>query len=275
MTSSKRDAETKQLWKQYRDFYAIGSGLTLVAIGIWIGSLLFNEGYGTNLYTEAMGVLVTILVLDRINQWRDRQSTKKRLIREAGSRSNELAIAAIEWLRAEGWLTGNNSLLKNAHLWRANLDNVGLDYANLENAYLRYASLIDADLRNINLRNTDMRQADLTGAQLGDADLENSNLHNSSFKDAVLLRANLKNTRLTYVNFCGANLKEAILLGADLAGAIFDEATVLPDAKRTGRDANGQLVFTDYWTSDTDMTRYTNPEHPNFWQAVHKQTVNT
>lgn len=268
MTQANHDSERKQVWSQYRDFYAIGSGLTLVAIGVWIGSLLFNDGYGTNLYTEAMGVLVTILVLDRINQWRDRQATKKRLVREAGSRSNELAIAAIEWLRAEDWLTGQNGLLKGSHLWRANLDSVGLDYANLENAYLRYASLVNADLRNINLRNADMRQVDLTGAQLGDADLENSNLHNSSFKDAVLLRANLKNTRLTYVDFSGANLKEADLAGSDLAGAIFNEQTVLPDAKRTGRDANGNLIFTSYWTPDTDMSRFTNPEHPDFWNST-------
>ena len=267
MAAAQRETETAQIWKQYGDFYSISGGLVFVAIGIWIGSMLFNDGYGTNLYTEAMGVLVTILVLDRINQWRDRQATKKRLVREAGSRSNELAIAAVEWLRAEDWLTGKDGLLKDAHLWSAVLDKANLSYANLQGVYLRDASLIGVDFRNVNLSDTNLRQVNLTGAQLGDADLQSANLHNSNLRDAVLLRANMSNARLTYVDFTGANLKDAILSGADLTGAFFDEKTVLPDANPTGRDADGKLIFDKHWSADTDMTRYTNPAHPDFWQS--------
>ncbi|MEO1287332.1 MAG: pentapeptide repeat-containing protein [Chloroflexota bacterium] len=266
MEASKHDIERQAIQTQYRDFYAIGSGLTLVIIGIWIGSLLFTDGYGTNLYTEGMGVLVTILVLDRINQWRERQNMKKRLIREAGSRSNELAIGAVEWLRAEDWLVGENSLLRGAHLWSALLDNANLSDANLEESYLRDASLRGVDLRGANIREANLRQVNLSGAQMGDADLQAVNLHNSNLTNAVLLRANLRNARLTYVDFSGANLKDAILEGADLSNAIFDERTVMPDAQRTGRDADGNLIFTVYWTPDIDMTRYTDSSHPDFWQ---------
>jgi len=261
-----RETNRREIWRQYRDFYAISSGLTLVVIGVWIGSLIFSDGYGTNLYTEGMGVLVTILVLDRINQWRDRNATQKRLIREAGSRSNELAIASVEWLRAENWLSGDKGLLRNAHLWAANLSNSNLTDANLNGTYLRDAILSGADLRNASLKDATLRQVDLSDAQAGDADFERANLHNSNLSKAVLLRANLKDARLTYVNLSGANLRHAQLSGADFTGAIFDEQTVLPDANPTGRDNDGNLIFDNYWRSDTDMTRYTDPAHPDFWQ---------
>lgn len=266
--SDKREIERKDIWKQYRDFYPISGGIILVIIGIWLGSILFSEGYETNLYTEAMGVLVTILVLDRINQWRDRQALKKRLIREAGSRSNEVAISAIEWLRAEDWLVGKNSLLKEAHLWSAKLDNANLNDANLEGVYLREASLVSVSFRKANLANTQFRRANLSDAQMGDADLRGADLHNSNLTDAVLLRANLENARLTFVQFDNANLKDANLKNADLMGAIFTETTVLPSANVTGRDNDGKLIFDAHWSPDTDMSRYTDPHHPEFWQAT-------
>ncbi|MEL7433487.1 MAG: pentapeptide repeat-containing protein, partial [Chloroflexota bacterium] len=62
---------------------------------------------------------------------------------------------------------------------------------------------------------------------------------------SILENANLSNTLLWNVNLSNANLKNA-----DLTDAIFDE-TILPDKT--------------VWTPDTDMTRFTNPEHPDFW----------
>ena len=46
----------------------------------------------------------------------------------------------------------------------------------------------------------------------------------------------------------------------------FDERTVLPDAEHTGYDANYNRVYDKYWTPDTDMTRYTDPNHVDYWQ---------
>lgn len=263
-----RDDERKEIWKQYGDFYPISGGIILVIIGIWLGSILFSDGYGTNLYTEGMGVLVTILVLDRINQWRDRQALKKRLVREAGSRSNEVAISAIEWLRAEDWLIGKNSLLKEAHLWSAKLDNANMNDANLEGVYLRDASLRHVSFRKANLRQSYIRRADLADAQMGDADLFGADLHNSNLSEAILLRANLEEARLTYVQFDKTNLKDANLRNADLTDAIFTETTVLPSANATGRNMDGKLIFDAHWSPDTDMTRYTDPTHPDFWQPA-------
>jgi hypothetical protein len=31
-------------------------------------------------------------------------------------------------------------------------------------------------------------------------------------------------------------------------------------------NTEGEYVFDKYWTPQIDMTRYTNPEHRDFWQ---------
>jgi uncharacterized protein YjbI with pentapeptide repeats len=49
------------------------------------------------------------------------------------------------------------------------------------------------------------------------------------------------------VNLGGANLQGAILKRANL-----DEFTILPDGTK--------------WTPDTDMARFTDPDHPDFWR---------
>jgi hypothetical protein len=52
---------------------------------------------------------------------------------------------------------------------------------------------------------------------------------------------------------CEANLKESNLLGVNLEGTRFDETTILPDGT--------------HWIPETDMRRFTDPNHPNFWRS--------
>ena len=47
-----------------------------------------------------VGAGVTILFIDRLNDFRDQDNLKRRLIREAGSRSHDIAISAVEWMRS-------------------------------------------------------------------------------------------------------------------------------------------------------------------------------
>lgn len=121
---------------------------------------------------------------------------KARLLREAKSTVNTVAVQAINELRYRGWLRDEGSLLKGA----------------------------------------DLRFANLTGAYLAGA------------------------------NFEGTKLRGARLVGADLTDARFNEQTILPDSNWLGKDANGNSIFDKFWIPDTDMTRYTNPNHPDFWQ---------
>ncbi len=123
---------------------------------------------------------------------------KQRLVQEAGSGDNAMALRAINELQERGWLAGENGLLVGAELVRANL--------------------AMADLYRANLARADLWIANLAGADLS-----------------------------------GANLFESHLRGANLERAKFDEKTQLPDGS--------------YWTFDTDMRRFSDTVHPNFWRS--------
>ena len=76
------------------------------------------DDFKLNLSTEILGVIastgVTLFFLDKLNQRRDRENLKRRLIGEARSRSHDIAISAVEWMDREGWLRGEDGLLKGA-----------------------------------------------------------------------------------------------------------------------------------------------------------------
>jgi len=241
-----RNLEIRTIHRRFAEFYKIAGGILLVLIGVWIGAFMFGDGYSTNVYTEMLSIFVTILVIDRLNEWRGTQQLKRRLIREAGSRDNSTALNAIDWLRSEDWLTlyVDNPLLIQQKLSRANLDNAYLYQANLEDANLYKANLSYADLSKANMKDTFLHRATL----------DNTSLFDTDFRQAVLWNASLR----------GAKYIET---------ARFDEQTALPDAMprkdENGRNVMndaGRFVFDKYWTPDIDMTRYTNPEHPDFWQ---------
>lgn len=241
-----RTLEIRTIHRRFAEFYKIGGGLLLVLLGIWIGSLLFGDGYSTNVYTEMLSIFVTILVLDRLNEWRSTQQLKRQLVREVGSRDNSTALNAVDWMRSESWLTvfDEHQLLFQQKLSRANLDN----------AYLYQANLEDVNLYKANLSHADLSKANLQDAFLHRAILNNTSLYDTDFRRAVLWNVSLRGAK--YIDT-----------------ARFDELTVLPDAMpakgedgRNMMNDHGHFVFDKYWTSDTDMTRYTHPTHPDFWQ---------
>ncbi len=86
-----------------------------------LGIMNGPDEYRPNLITEALGIGFTVLIIDWIYEQRARRELRRRLKREAGSRANAIAISAVEWIRAEGWLEGDDGLLKGANLINANL----------------------------------------------------------------------------------------------------------------------------------------------------------
>ena len=76
-------------------------------------------------------------------------------------------------------------------------------------------------------------------------------LRDGSLQRAFLAMANLEGTDLYEANLQGAVLARANLEGAHLEGAFLSDYTTLPDGTK--------------WTPDTDMTRFTDPKHPDFW----------
>ena len=204
-------------------------GLTDVTLpGFWKGLL-------TVAFEVSVGAGVTILFIDRFNAHRERESLKRRLIREAGSRSNDIAISAVEWLLREGWLRGANGLLKGASLIEANLQNAHLGRANLEAsalspANLQRANLADAQLKGSNLKGArlqgayifwaDLRGADLRSAKLEGSDLMQADLRGADLRFADLRKASLKLADLQCVKLSGAKVKDASFDGAFMRGAV-------------------------------------------------------
>lgn len=103
-----------------------------------------------------------------------------------------------------------------------------LEGAQLPHANLKGATLIRASLRRVNLAGAFLQSADLYQAKLGGADLSGGYLQ-------------------------GADLSQADLEGSNLKDAKFDASTVLPDGTN--------------WTPGLNMTRFTDPNHPDFWRS--------
>ena len=242
-------------WQTIQDIWK-GNQWLFVIIGYFIGLLTFPalQDLINNLsdllsgfVPEAVGIGVTVLFIDRLNRRRDEnrrvEDLKARLVREAGSSVNSVAVNAIEELHAKDWLRGRSGLLKSGYLYETDLRGAHLVGANLSST-----NLVRANLSEARLWQADMRDANLFGANLASADLSLADLQ----------RSDLNYVDLRKTNLAGTNLRET-----KISNAVFDENTVLPDAKL---DTIQKEQYDKYWTPETDMTRYTDPHHPDFWQ---------
>lgn len=280
-TFNQRLQENREALQSYR----IEILILAVIVGLILGWFLFapeqpfaRNSYLTNIFTEGISILITVYVVTEINKRRDIAEKKKRLVRQAGSVNHAIAINAIEELRENGWLINKDRehLLAEVRLWRANLEKAPLEYAdlsgtnfwkaNLRGVVLHEANLQNADLGFTNLKGARLRYANLSSADLGKADLCDAILWEANLHSAYLRQANLSDTDLRNANLCHAILEEVNLCNADLQDAVFDERTALPDAHYLGTDDDGKRKYDKYWTPDTDMTHYTDPNHPDFWQ---------
>jgi hypothetical protein len=97
-----------------------------------------------------------------------------------------------------------------------------------------YAVLKMAQFRGASLKGAQFRGADLQGADFTKADLQGANFTEANLQEA---------------NFIDANLQEA-----DFRLAAHNGLSLLPDGSS--------------WTPDTDITRFTDPNHPNFWRSA-------
>lgn len=228
----------------------------------WLDSVFQNAG------TEMLGAaltfyLIEVIVRKRREQDADRRAIdqeKRRLILQMGSDNSAFAKEAARILRLESWGLDDDTTLQGANLMRANLPGEELDRVNLQGSNLYAANLEEAKLGGANLCGVELGRANLQGANLIGANLQGAILRIADLRRAHLVRANLYRANLIAIHLegailQGANLQEASLWDSSemLEDAIFDETTILPDGSN--------------WTSDTDMRRFTDPEHPDFWRS--------
>lgn len=241
-------------------------GILLATAGMFLGQSGHSDWSGLllNVGTELLGAAVVYAVFEvgivgrlrrearaRELQTREEQQWRERFAGLLGSSVHDVAVAAAEELRRRGWLTDGSlqgSVLQQANLQGANLSGADLHEANLFGANLRGANLMVAELQEAVLQEVDLQEATLVEASLEGAELFDANLQGALLEDADLEGANLSSANLR-----GANLMEANLRGAILGEAKFNENTTLPDDTK--------------WIPATDLARFTDPEHPDFWRS--------
>jgi uncharacterized protein YjbI with pentapeptide repeats len=236
--------------------------LVFVAVVTSVVNALANgdadwQGLADNFSTELLGAALTFFIFDLFQERRDNLWLRQRLIREMRSPDNATALNAVEELRhLRSFWDGS---LHGAALSYANLERANLIETNLPGADMRRANLQDANLDGANLHYAKLFGANLHNANLFGANLQMANLFGANLQKADLTRANLRGARLSNARLEGTNLSEANLQGVDLATNSFDENTALPDDDPWGESS--------HWTPDTDMARFTDPDHPDFWRS--------
>jgi uncharacterized protein YjbI with pentapeptide repeats len=140
--------------------------------------------------------------------------------------------------------------LSGANLSKAKLRAAKLAGANLQGAHLDAAQLIEADLRGADLRGASLERAYLSGADLGGARLGGARLICS------LWRVNLVGADLEGADLSGAELFHTDLSGANLRGIRLGETKI---------NSQTRLPDGQTWTAASDLARFTDPTHPQFW----------
>jgi hypothetical protein len=165
-----------------------------------------------------------------------------------GSPNNEIALRAVEELRARGWL--EDGMLHGVYLGRANLQEANLSKANLQVADLYQANLQRAFLGGANLRGANLVLANLRGSYLRGINLQEANLHLADLGGAWMSGTNLQGAVLQE-----ANLQEAGLLSDhQLAQAALMLGAIMPDGSRyDGRfNLEGDIEIAREAGGDTD-----------------------
>lgn len=175
--------------------------------------------------------------------------------------------------------------LQDAYFVESNLQRVDFDYANLERVNFHCADLSEAGFMSANLKNAELsatrayqtsfymahmqratiRHVDLSNCDFTDSDLHGVDLTRTVLRDSLFQSTNLAKANLERACLLNVGLMDANLTGANFNRTRFDEQTILPDAKFV-EFVDGKPMFDKYWTPDTDMSKYTDPNHPDFWQ---------
>ncbi len=142
-------------------------------------------------------------------------------------------------------MTGINLTAANLH--KTDLSHTNLHSAILVRANLRYARCAGTRLIEANFSHADLRHADFTEADLRYARFDGADLRGTIFDEA-----DLRGTDLSGANLCGACL-ELQYDGTPFSAAKLDGATILPDGSQ--------------WQPDSDLRRFTDADHEDFWNA--------
>ena len=247
-----------------------------ILIAIVILSLFYKHGrdviskgddFTLNVHTEMLGVaisvLLTVFVIDTRNRRRDAERRQQdlidRLLREVRSPEGIIARHAFHELKERHLMYGDNSILRGANLMGARPGGIDLSGTKLDGA---------------NLSESDFSNSYFVDAILDDTNFFWSCLKNAVFQSASLRNANLQAANLTKVHLICANLEGAELMDARLDSVqLYTRMTCEISREREDGtfvlEDTGQLILPDgsRATPTTDISRFTNKNHPEFWRS--------
>lgn len=195
------------------------------------GQSLVSDFYA-NGATEFVSIAITVLVIDRFNQYRLSQQEKRRLVLQLGSSDLGFATEASRLLNLNGWLRDGS--VRGAYLHGTNLSRAVLTHADFKDCEMSQVKLKFAWLDHAIFENTKLTGSDMSDAHLVEANFRGAQMGNVDLSRAILAGADLSGANLTSANLRSANLMCAVLTDANLADAdlleaIYDENTVWPD----------------------------------------------
>ncbi len=140
--------------------YSFASGHYVIAntgSGRFLGYFLVNLG------PELAGIVIGVVIIDALNDWRQTEQLKAQLIRQMGSPIKDVAVPAVMELRYHRWLIDGS--LRKGFFGGANLIEADLSGAFLEGAYLAHAHLEGARLLRAHLEEAKLLETNLEGAE--------------------------------------------------------------------------------------------------------------
>jgi hypothetical protein len=200
-------------------FLVVAGAVVPASLDYWTGS----PDFIANLYAEAHGVLMDLLLFGCLLLWFDRKAERQRRLDRYRDELNDFLgwrsdhakhrlVGTIRRMNREG--ESPNSL-KKAYLHGADLEGADLSGVHLQHADLSEANLRDASLKGAYFGATDLSGADLSGADLSEA-------HFGAFTGLLSPNAE-RSTTLAGASLRGANLRGL----SDARLDIFCEAATL------------------------------------------------
>ena len=166
-----------------------------------IHSVIFNLAF------TLLGVSLTVLVIDELNERRASLERKRYLLRDLVGCDEVIGGRAIIELNELGAL--HDGTFVGANIPKVNLDGIDLTHGQFSNSII-YGGRFS---------NCDFGQALLSGAQVNDTVFNDCSLEKTNFKDSKATDAIFKNCDMRDADFTGANLKGSEVIECRLSDA--------------------------------------------------------
>lgn len=208
-----------------------------------------------SLAPELVGIAVTILIIDKLNQRQSDRQEKQQLLEQLRSRDVVHVKNGVARLRAKGWLM--DGTLCGLLLEKANFKQINLKSADFSRMILQEACFAQANLEKVCLEGVDLQRADLQGANLSEVKLLNGDLTGADLTRANLLGAQVDRAQLEQVN----RLVYATMPDGKKYNGRYQLPGDLQTAKRAGFNINDPVAMARFYEVTLAAYQDTQPLH--------------